>query len=124
MRALGRLTLFVVVSSGTITCLAHAQPTRAARERVSLASGLVDPWGPPPVHEPPRDPVPLVDPWPSHTPAELQPHELIIIDPWRSEPAGALRQVETVELIDPWRDALRPMPAQADFSIVDPWGHR
>jgi hypothetical protein len=116
MRALGRLTLFVVVSSGTVTCLATAQPSHGERAARRMPSEIVDPWGPEPVLEKPRNLETLVDPWPSHTPPPaVSPYELVIIDPWK---------VEIEELVDPWREAPRSMLPRADYPIVDPWGRR
>jgi hypothetical protein len=108
MRALGRLTLFAVVSSGTITCLARAQPTRVSAE-------LIDPWAER------RAPVVVHNPWQAQLLRNRLPLDIVIIDPWANEAPRLPAAIETVELVDPWRDAPQHPPPTADFSIVDPW---
>jgi hypothetical protein len=114
MRSVGRFVVFTIVSSGTFTCLASAQPAEPMRSRE-----LVDPWRSELAD--PEQPAPseLLDPW-QRDPAG----DPVIVDPWQARPHPAPKPLEIVELVDPWSEATaRPVPTAA-FPPVDPWQGR
>ena len=121
MRVVVRMTCLVVVASGTITCLAAAQPSapsaappplravptvRKSAAASRLSFDLIDPWSEEAVHSPEARA-------PSAPDSE-------IIDPWTGSSPGPVRQPEMFELVDPWRDEPRPIPT-ASFPLIDPW---
>lgn len=117
MRAFGRLTFLVVVSSGTITCLAKAQtsappathPPLSAGTAATLPLELVDPWSD---EAPEARSVPA---WASEVRSELE-----IVDPWSSSSRSiAVGGFEMIEVVDPWSDGERRVPTAA-FPLVHP----
>lgn len=117
MRALARVTCFVVLSSGTVTCLARAEPTSPAPPPAAstdaqvsqpIALGLVDPW---------RDeeaPVDRID-------QPLPQREIVLIDPWTGGERSVKPSFEMIEVIDPWQDGQPRRIPTASFPLVDPW---
>jgi hypothetical protein len=121
MRALGRLTCFVVVSSGTLTCLAQAQPSARKREPVPIRAfpTATTSAAPTPIASE------LVDPWsdetaPDRTASLDTRGEVTIIDPWMGTSRSQPMHVDQIELVDPWRDEPRNVPT-ASFPLIDPW---
>lgn len=113
MRSVGRFVVFTIVSSGTFTCLASAQPSEPTESRE-----LVDPW-----RSEVRDPElaaarELLDPW-----QRASMGDPTIVDPWKAPPPPS-PELELIELVDPWSDASAQAVPTATFPPVNPWQGR
>ena len=104
LRSIGRFVVFAIMSFGTFTCLARAQPStpETKRHEIDVTQGLVDPWRDERATEVESEPARAIDPWRANVLADP-----VIIDPWRTVPRPS-RRLELVELVDPWLEEAPP----------------
>jgi hypothetical protein len=125
MRSVGRFVLFTIVSSGTFTCLAGAEPSAP----IVPTQELVDPWGEKPASGVDEEAAVVIDPWQQPSaPVPLfggapAPPAVDIVDPWQTPPPASPR-LEIIELIDPWKEGTVHRVPTAAFPLVDPWRAR